>query len=109
MDSLSWDSLRDDAETARVGTQHPLTLTEVRAHVKNSRGDCCAIANGPRKGEISSDSVRTLFACARMPVRATQMSPAIPLAAALAILLGASFIVIIDVLYFLTHLCVGLY
>src|SRR5438874_2958183 len=107
MDSLSWDSLRDDAETARVGTQHPLTLTEVRAHVKNSRGDCCAIANGPCKGEISSDSARTLFGCARMPVRVREMSPAIPLAAALAILLGASVTGFIDARNCLTELCFG--
>ena len=107
MDSLSWDSLRDDAETARVGTQHPLTLTEVRAHVKNSRGDCCAIANGPIKGEIRSDSARTLFGCARMPVRVREMSPAIPLAAALAILLGASVTGFIDARNCLAELCFG--
>jgi len=34
------------APTECYSTPHPLTLSEARAPVKNSRGNCCAIANG---------------------------------------------------------------
>src|SRR6266571_5188030 len=47
MDSLTWDNLRMARRRRSVDAPYPLTLTEVRASVKKSRGDCCAIANGP--------------------------------------------------------------
>ena len=97
------------AQTERGGTPHPSTLTKVRAPVKNSRGECCAIANGPFGGEINSDSARTLFGCARMPVGIREMSPAIPLAAALTILLGASVAGFIHARNCLTKLFFGFY
>jgi hypothetical protein len=70
-------------------TPHPLTLTEARASVKNSRAGRCAIANGLVGGKLRCESTHALFGRARMPVRVRKMSPAIPLAAALAVLLGA--------------------
>src|SRR6266849_2524942 len=78
-----------DEQTERGGAPHPSTLAEARASVKNSRGDCCAIANGPVGGELRCESAHALFRCARMPVRIRELSAAKPLAAALAILLSA--------------------
>src|SRR5260370_37364410 len=45
MDSLTWDNLRMARRRRSADAPHPLTLTEGRASVKNSRGDCCVIAN----------------------------------------------------------------
>jgi len=86
-----------------------LTLTEARASVKNSRGDCCAIANGPFGGEIASESARALFGCARMPVRVRKMSPAIPLTAARTVLLSALVAGFIHARNRLTELFLGFY
>jgi hypothetical protein len=86
-----------------------LTLTEARASVKNSRGDCCAIANGPFGGDIRSQSARALFGRAWMPVRVRKMSPAIPLAAARAILLSALVAGFIHARNCLTVLFLGFY
>jgi hypothetical protein len=44
MDSLSWIKFAHGARR-KGDAPHPLTLTEVRAFVKNSRGGRCAIAN----------------------------------------------------------------
>ena len=86
-----------------------MTLTEARASVKNSRGDCCAIANGPFGGEIASESARALFGCARMPVRVRKMSPAIPLTAARTVLLSALVAGFIHARNRLTELFLGFY
>src|ERR1700730_1648499 len=88
---------------------HPLTLTEVRPAVKNSRGGCCAIANGPFGGKICSESAHTLFRGARMPVRVRKMSSAIPLTAALARLLSALVAGFIHARNCLTGLFLGFY
>ena len=84
-----------------------MTLTEPRAAVKNSRGGCCAIANGPFGGEIGSESARTLFRCAWMPVGVRKMSPAIPLTAALAKLLSTAVAGFIHARNSLTELFFG--
>src|SRR5882762_1293050 len=108
MDSLNWIQLHT-ARAQKGRAPHPLTLTEVRASVKNSRGGCCAIANGLLGEEISSESARALFGCARMPVRVRKMSPAIPLAAARAILLSALVAGFIHARNCLTVLFLGFY
>jgi hypothetical protein len=68
---------------------YPLTLTEAGASVKNSRIDCCAIANGQVGRKLGRKSAHTLLWSARMPIRVRKMGPAIPLTALLAILLSA--------------------
>src|SRR6266849_32231 len=88
MDSLTGDDLRS-AQAERGYTPPPLTLTEASPSVKNSRGGCCAIANAHPGCEFSCESTHALFGSARMPVRVGEMRPAIPLAAAFAILLSA--------------------
>jgi len=77
--------------------------------VKNSRRDCCAIANGPFDSEVQCKLTHTLFGRARMPVRVRKMSPAIPLTAALAILLGAVVTRFIHARNCLTELFLGFY
>src|SRR6266481_6396507 len=97
------------AQAERRRTPHPSTLKEVRAPVKNSRGGCCAIANGSFGGEIASESASTLFRCAWMPVGVRKMSPAIPLTAALARLLSALVAGFIHARYCLAELFFGFY
>jgi hypothetical protein len=77
--------------------------------VKNSCRDCCAIANGPSDSEVRCELAHTLFGRARMPVRVRKMGPAIPLTAALAILLSAVVTRFIHARNCLTELFLGFY
>src|SRR6266850_6943291 len=108
MDSLTWGKLRG-AQTESGATPLPLTLTEASASVKNSRDDCCAIANVHSVGDYGCESAHALFGCAGVPVRVGEMRPAKPLAAAFAKLLGAMIAGFIHARNCLTELFLGSY
>jgi hypothetical protein len=108
MDSLTWDKLRG-AQTESGGTPLPLTLTEASASVKNSRDDCCAIANVHSIGGLRCESAHALFGCASVPVRVGEMRAAKPLAAAFAELLGAMIAGFIHARNCLAELFLGFY
>jgi len=55
MDSLNWIQFAHGARTKGARAPHPLTLTEVRASVKNSRAGCCAIANAQPVGNSNKN------------------------------------------------------
>lgn len=67
-----------------------MTLTEASASVKNPHEPCCAIANGLREPPIAKVSAFALLRRAGVPFGIWVMRLAIPLAAALAILLRIS-------------------
>lgn len=73
-----------------------MTLTEASASVKNPHEPCCAIANGLREPPIAKGSAFALLRRAGVPLRIGVMRLAVPLAAALAILLGVPVARFID-------------
>src|SRR5713101_32558 len=101
------DSICTRRAHRRGDARHPLTLTEARACVKNSRVGCCAIANAQPGANSNKNLAHALFGCTRMPVRIGKVSPAIPLAAALAVLLSAVVAGFIDARNCLTKLFLG--
>src|SRR5713226_6678048 len=105
--SLNRIQFAHGAHTEGGDAPHPLTLTEVRASVKNSRAGCCAIANAQPGANSNKKLAHALIGCTRMPVRIGEMSAAIPLAAARAILLSAAVAGFIHARNCLTKLLLG--
>src|SRR5260370_38364034 len=84
MDSLSWDNLRRRAD----GTAQHSASFDANGGTRPRQEFAWRLLCNRQwaiRLEISSESTRTLFRSARMPVRARQMSSAIPLPATLAI------------------------
>src|SRR5260370_20677298 len=106
MDSLSWDNLRRRAD----GTAQHSASFDANGGTRPRQEFAWRLLCNRQwaiRLEISSESTRTLFRSARMPVRVREMSSAIPLAAALAILLSALVAAFIRARNCLTELFFG--